>query len=36
MSQYGANAMAKDGADWQEILCHYYPAAQLVQGELPA
>ena len=36
MSQYGANAMAKGGADWQEILCHYYPAAQLVQGELPA
>lgn len=36
MSQYGANAMAKDGADWQEILCHYYPAAQLVQGELPS
>ena len=25
MSQFGANAMAKDGADWQEILAHYYP-----------
>lgn len=25
MSQYGANAMAKAGADWEEILAHYYP-----------
>ena len=24
MSQYGANAMAKAGADWKEILTHYY------------
>lgn len=24
MSQYGANAMAENGADWQEILTHYY------------
>lgn len=24
MSQYGANAMAKDGADFREILKHYY------------
>ena len=24
MSQYGANAMANGGADWQEILRHYY------------
>ena len=24
MSQYGANAMAKEGATWQEILEHYY------------
>lgn len=24
MSQYGANQMAKDGADYQEILTHYY------------
>lgn len=33
MSQYGANAMAKEGADWQEILAHYYPETQLVQAE---
>ena len=25
MSQIGANAMAKDGADFKEILSHYYP-----------
>ena len=25
MSQYGANAMAKNGATWQEILSYYYP-----------
>jgi stage II sporulation protein D len=24
MSQYGANAMAAEGADYQEILTHYY------------
>ncbi|MDD4074853.1 MAG: stage II sporulation protein D [Eubacteriales bacterium] len=24
MSQYGANAMAKEGADYKEILAHYY------------
>ena len=24
MSQYGANQMAKEGADYQEILTHYY------------
>ena len=24
LSQYGANRMAKDGANWQEILLHYY------------
>ena len=24
MSQYGANAMANEGATWQEILTHYY------------
>ena len=24
MSQYGANAMAADGADWRQILTHYY------------
>lgn len=29
MSQYGANVMAKDGADYKEILLHYYPGAVL-------
>ncbi len=24
MSQYGANAMARAGSTWQEILTHYY------------
>ena len=31
MSQYGANAMAKSGADYREILAHYYPGTQLVK-----
>lgn len=31
MSQYGANAMAKEGADFQEILAHYYPGTELVE-----
>lgn len=30
MSQYGANAMAKKGADYREILAHYYPSTFLV------
>ena len=29
MSQYGANVMAKGGADYKEILEHYYPGATL-------
>ncbi len=29
MSQYGANAMAKAGADWREILLHYYTDAEI-------
>lgn len=29
MSQYGANAMAKAGSTWQEILAHYYPGTEL-------
>ncbi len=32
MSQYGANAMAKEGAVWQDILTHYYTGAQLQAG----
>ncbi len=30
MSQYGANAMAKAGADYREILSHYYKGTELV------
>ena len=30
MSQYGANVMALDGADYTRILAHYYPATVLV------
>lgn len=29
MSQYGADAMAEKGADYQEILCHYYNGVTL-------
>ena len=29
MSQYGANAMAKNGSDYKEILAHYYPGTTL-------
>ena len=29
MSQYGANVMAKSGADYKEILAHYYPGTEL-------
>ncbi len=32
MSQYGANAMAKAGSGWREILEHYYTGAQLQTG----
>lgn len=30
MSQYGANVMAADGADYKAILLHYYPGVTLV------
>ena len=29
LSQYGANQMAKDGADWKEILAHYYTGVSI-------
>lgn len=29
MSQYGANAMAESGADYEEILLHYYTGAEI-------
>ena len=31
MSQYGANVMAAAGADYREILAHYYPGAELIE-----
>ena len=31
LSQYGADFMARQGSDCQEILAHYYPGAQLCQ-----
>ena len=31
MSQYGANAMAKEGCSCEEILEHYFTGAQVVQ-----
>lgn len=30
MSQYGAMVMARDGADYREILAHYYPGTELL------
>ena len=30
MSQYGAEVMAEEGADYREILAHYYPGTELV------
>jgi len=30
MSQYGANAMAREGASYVKILSHYYPGAAVV------
>ncbi len=32
MSQYGAMVMARDGADYREILSHYYPGTELMDG----
>ena len=32
MSQYGANVMAEDGADYEEILTPYYPGAELTRA----
>ncbi|MCL2342377.1 MAG: stage II sporulation protein D [Firmicutes bacterium] len=30
LSQYGANVMAEGGADFREILAHYYPGTEMV------
>lgn len=35
MSQYGAEVMASDGADYREILSHYYPGTSLVAPGSP-
>lgn len=32
MSQYGANAMANEGADYREILAHYYTGAEIAES----
>ena len=32
MSQYGADAMAKDGHSWQEIVAHYYPGCTISES----
>ena len=32
MSQYGAKLMAEAGADFREILAHYYPGTELSEG----
>lgn len=32
MSQYGANAMAKEGSSWQDIVQHYYTGITIQQG----
>lgn len=29
MSQYGADYMARQGSDWQEILKHYYTGIKI-------
>ena len=34
MSQYGADIMAMDGADYHEILAHYYPGTKLASLNL--
>ena len=33
MSQYGAQAMAEDGADFEDILTHYYSGVQIVSAD---
>ena len=35
MSQYGADSMAKQGADCPEILLHYFPKTQLIRSYDP-
>ena len=31
LSQYGAKYMAENGADYREILAHYYPGTELTR-----
>lgn len=35
MSQYGARAMAEDGRDFTEILCHYYQGIKILRLRWP-
>lgn len=35
MSQYGANALAQKGKDYQEILLHYYPGSEIMSIDPP-
>ena len=35
MSQYGANQMAKDGSDYEDILTHYYTGVTVGTCTLP-
>ena len=30
LSQYGADAMARSGSDYREILAHYYPSTEII------
>jgi stage II sporulation protein D len=34
MSQWGANAMAKNGSNYEEILKHYYTGVEITSLEL--
>ena len=32
MSQYGADYMARQGSDWEDILRHYYTDVEIADG----
>ena len=33
MSQYGANGMAKEGKDYQDIVTHYYKDVKITESD---
>ena len=33
MSQYGADYMARQGFEWQEIIAHYYPDTVITESK---